>query len=228
MGGPQTVFSKNYIGMSFTHLRASLDGQMANHGNPTCDTLPPCCCRTTPWIETHTQRTVTMEIDADETVARAAEPRTTAEVEPAVAATISEEATSPTAADKQQRESPADDTDKARPSSPTPPTPPHCLGARGYDEGFCDAGSFFVYQHEPRQQQVVKDDGMDLELFGAAPAVTKQQAPPHLLQYKLIDGLRIKYAAAVGGENEVEGDGSEVAGRTFLLLQRQVGVITAM
>ncbi|CAM9243156.1 unnamed protein product [Ectocarpus sp. 4 AP-2014] len=162
-----------------------------------------------------------MEIDADETVARAAEPRTTAEVEPAVAATISEEATSSTADADQREESPTGDT--ARPSSPTP-TPPHCLGARGYDEGFCDVGSFFVYQHEPRQQQqVVNDNGMmDLELFGAAPPPTKQQAPTHLLQYKLTNGLRIKYAAAVGGENEVEGDGLEVAGRTFLLLQRQV------
>ncbi|CAN0023129.1 unnamed protein product, partial [Ectocarpus sp. 8 AP-2014] len=171
--------------------------------------------------EARTQRTVSMEIDADETVARAAEPRTTAEVEPAVAATISEEATSPTADADQREESPTGD--KARPSSPTP-TPPHCLGARGYDEEFCDVGSFFVYQHEPRQQQqVVKDSGMmDLELLGAAPPPTKQQAPTHLLQYKLIDGLRIKYAAAVGGENEVEGHGLEVAGRTFLLLQRQV------
>ncbi|CAB1096781.1 unnamed protein product [Ectocarpus sp. CCAP 1310/34] len=161
-----------------------------------------------------------MEIDADETGARAAEPRTTTEVEPAVAATISEEATSPTADADQREESPTGD--KARPSSPTP-TPPHCLGARGYDEGFCDVGSFFVYQHELRQQQqVVQGNGMmDLELFGAAPPPT-QQAPTHLLQYKLIDGLRIKYAAAVGGANEVEGNGLEVAGRTFLLLQRQV------
>ncbi|CAM9627463.1 unnamed protein product [Ectocarpus sp. 12 AP-2014] len=163
-----------------------------------------------------------MEIDADETGARAAEPRTTAEVEPAaVAATISEEATSPAADAHQREESPTGD--KARPSSPTP-IPPHCLGARGYDEGFCDVGSFFVYQHEPRQQQqVVKDNGMmDLELFGAAPPPPTEQAPTHLLQYKLMDGLRIKYSPAVGGENEVEGHGLEVAGRTFLLLQRQV------
>eukprot|EP00903_Cladosiphon_okamuranus_P012861 g12014.t1 len=104
-----------------------------------------------------------------------------------------------------------------------PPAPPtsHCLGARGYDGGFHDIGSFHVFRHEAlRQQQLAKDGGADLELFGAAPTGRSALATP--LQYELSDGLRVKVAPPLGGAPAVEGKGSEVAGRAFEVLQRQV------
>eukprot|EP00752_Nemacystus_decipiens_P007799 g6965.t1 len=117
--------------------------------------------------------------------------------------------------------SPAADAPRvAAPKPPPATTTSQCLGARGYDGGFHDVGSFFVFRHEAlRQQQLAKDGGADLELFGAAPTGSSTLATP--LQYELLDGLRVK-VSPVGGLSAMEGKGSEAAGRAFEVLQRQV------
>lgn len=116
------------------------------------------------------------------------------------------------------------------PALPPTPTPSHCLGARGYDGGFYDVGSFFVFRHESQQQQQrqrqtgQKDKEVD---DGAGPAdgstAGEAPAPPSPLQYKLLDGLRVKGDDPVGRRAcESEGKGDETAGRMFVVLERQV------
>lgn len=110
-------------------------------------------------------------------------------------------------------------TSIANKAPPPPPPTSHCLGARGYDGGFHDVGSFFVFQQEPAAKDGAGD--ADLELFGAAP-IGKSSAPATPLQYDLQHGLRVEVAPPLGGAPVAEGQGSEVAGRVFEVLQRQV------
>lgn len=125
----------------------------------------------------------------------------------------------------------------ALPPTPTP-VPPRCLGARGYDGGFYDVGSFFVFRHEPQQQQRAARDetpasaeeacgGDIVELFGAGPAVpgTAAAVVRSPLQFELLDGLAVRCAAAMGGKDEVNGSGPETAARAFVVLQRQVRLL---
>ncbi|CAM9433042.1 unnamed protein product [Scytosiphon promiscuus] len=126
-------------------------------------------------------------------------------------------------------------TSPALPPSP-PPVPPRCLGARGYDGGFYDVGSFFVFRHGPQPQQVSREEspasaegacGGDLvELFGASPASNSSKATttvvPSPLHFELLDGLWVRGAAARSKKGEVQGSGPEAAARAFVLLQRQV------
>lgn len=132
------------------------------------------------------------------------------------------------------------------PTTPAPPVqPPRCLGARGYDGGFYDVGSFFVFRHGPQPPQVVTQDeapasaegaaasGGDLvELFGAGPssapsrktaAAAAAATAPSPLQFVLLDGLSLR--GACSGKGELEGDGKETAARAFVVLQRQVRVV---
>lgn len=128
------------------------------------------------------------------------------------------------AAEEAPRDSPALKSSVAAKPPPAAPPTSHCLGARGYDGGFHDVGSFFVFRHEALQQQLAKakGGGADLEPFSAAPTESSALAKP--LQYELLDGVRVKVKVAppLGGVPVVEGKGSEAAGRTFEVLQRQV------
>ena len=156
-----------------------------------------------------------MDNDRESTMVPSTDPSAAAEVTPAA----DSEAPPTEAEEAPPRDSPTLKSVAAKP--PPSPTTSHCLGARGYDGGFHDVGSFFVFRHEAlRQQQLAKDGGADLELFGAAPTGSSMLATP--LQYELVDGLRVKVAPSLGGVPAVEGKGLEVAGRAFDILQRQV------
>lgn len=126
-----------------------------------------------------------------------------------------------TAADSEA--SPTLKSESVEKAPPPAPFTSHCLGLRGYDGGFYDVGSFFVFRHELRrqQEQLAKDGGAFLEVLGAAPPIRTGKGSP--LEYELVEGLRVKVAPPTGGAPAVKGQGSEVAGRAFEVFQRQVG-----
>lgn len=162
-----------------------------------------------------------MDDGRESTMVPSSDPGAEAEVAPAA------DSEAPPAAEAQApRDSPTLDKSAAAHAKQPPAPTSHCLGARGYDGGFHDVGSFFVFRHEAlRQQQLAKDGGADLELFGAAPTAGSSTTPATPLQYELVDGLRVKVAPRppLGGvPAAVEGEGSAVAGRAFEVLQRQV------
>lgn len=108
------------------------------------------------------------------------------------------------------------------------PTPPHCLGARGYDRGYFDVGSFFVFHQEPpasgpNEAAADTPRGVDSELLAPPPAGTESSladSPPSPLGYEFLDGLKVKPSEHRG--KAVEGEGSEEAVAAFVELQRQV------
>lgn len=158
-----------------------------------------------------------MDDECESTMVPSTDPGAAAEVTPAA-----DSEASPAAAEEAARDSPTLNS-KSVAAKPQPAaTMSHCLGARGYDGGFHDVGSFFVFRLEGlgQQQQLAKDGGADLEMFGAAPTGSSELATP--LQYELVHGLRVKVSSPLGGAPAVEGQGSEVAGRVFQVVQRQV------
>ena len=105
----------------------------------------------------------------------------------------------------------------------TRPSPIHCLGARAYDGGYFDVGSFFVFRHKP--SDVRRGDevagfpvGEDRAPISSADHSSEQAPSP--LGYVLLDGLTVKTHGAE--KKQVEGSGSGGALRAFLELQRQV------
>lgn len=176
-----------------------------------------------------------MDNGSESTMVPSSDPSAAAEVTPAADSEAPPPPPSPEASSPS--DSPTHRKSAVVAAKPPPtPTTSHCLGARGYDGGFHDVGSFFVFRHEALgQQQLAKDGGADMELFGAAPTGRPPALATTPLQYELLEGLRVKASSSSspplsggggGGVPVVEGqEGSEVAGRAFEVLQRQVCMI---
>lgn len=113
---------------------------------------------------------------------------------------------------------PVDDIDQNTGHSPS-----HCLGARAYDGGYFDVGSFFVFHHKPVDSQPEGKLSGGVVDADRAPIPSPNDASeqePSALGYVLLDGLTIKTRRSK--EKKVEGSGSAGALRAFLELKRQV------
>lgn len=133
----------------------------------------------------------------------------------------------------------ATDTTAAVPTATVPTPPPrHCLGARGYDGGYFDVGSFFVFHQEPpalpgpNEEPAGSPRGVDSGLLAPPPppSGTPSSPPPATadrqpspLGYDFLDGLKVKPSEHQG--KAVEGEGSEEAMSAFVELQRQVKAV---
>lgn len=118
------------------------------------------------------------------------------------------------------------------PTALSKPTPPHCLGARGYDLGYFDVGSFFVFHKEPpasgaSEAAAGTSRGVDSQLLAPPPSPSpagtespSADSAPSPLGYDFLDGLKVKPSEHRG--KAVEGEGSEEAMAAFVELQRQV------
>lgn len=129
--------------------------------------------------------------------------------------------------------------------TPTPPpvtsspTPRRCMGARAYDGGFFDVGSFFVFHHTLPDANILSTDAKSKRSSGKdvpgddpvkEPArefskedheESSSRSPASLLGYKFAEGLRVHTTAVKGGKN-AQGEESEGAIQAYLELRRQV------
>lgn len=102
-------------------------------------------------------------------------------------------------------------------------SPPHCLGARAYDGGYFDVGSFFVFHHKPADSQPegkVTGGVVDADRTSIPSPNDAFEQEPSALGYVLLDGLTVKTRGSK--EKKVEGSGSVGALSAFLELKRQV------